>query len=123
VGQLSGKACPCGCSDTRPGAPPTGEVNFGRWSVRLQVAPRNLDQRVEFVTPVEDDVLRADLLDTLERCLAEDVNAWDLGPDGLWTRRTPRGPEPRSVQRELMLDHQARAGEAGAAGSSSVAAT
>jgi len=85
--------------------------------------PRNLDQRVEFVTPVEDDALRADLLDTLERCLADDANAWDLGPDGRWTRRTPRGPEPRSVQRELILGHQARAGEAGASGSGNVAAT
>jgi len=85
--------------------------------------PRNLDQRVELVTPVEDDALRADLLDTLERCLAEDVNAWELAADGDWTRRTPGGPEPRSVQRELILGHQARAGEAGASGSGNVAAT
>jgi polyphosphate kinase len=73
--------------------------------------PRNLDTRVELVTPVEDDALRADLLDTLDRSLATDVGAWVLGSDGSWRRRTPGDP-PRSVQRELMLQHAARASEA-----------
>jgi polyphosphate kinase len=73
--------------------------------------PRNLDTRVELVTPVDDPSLREDLLDTLERSLADDSNSWDLGPDNVWRRRTPQGPEPRSVQRELMLGHQARAAE------------
>jgi polyphosphate kinase len=73
--------------------------------------PRNLDTRVELVTPVDDPSLRDDLLDTLERSLADDTNSWDLGSDTLWRRRTPQGPEPRSVQRELMLGHQARAAE------------
>ena len=73
--------------------------------------PRNLDTRVELVAPVEDPRLRDDLLDTLDRCFADDTNAWDLDADGTWTRRTPQGPEPRSVQRELMLGHAARAAE------------
>jgi polyphosphate kinase len=72
--------------------------------------PRNLDNRVELVTPVDDPVLRDDLLDTLERCLADDSNAWELCEDGNWARRTP-GPEPRNAQRELMLGHAARAAE------------
>ena len=54
--------------------------------------PRNLDTRVELIAPVEDPALRDDLLDTLERCLADDTNAWELGPDGVWRRRTPKGP-------------------------------
>jgi polyphosphate kinase len=73
--------------------------------------PRNLDTRVELVTPVDDPSLRDDLLDTLERSLADDTNSWDLGADAVWRRRTQRGHEPRSVQRELMLGHQARAAE------------
>jgi polyphosphate kinase len=72
--------------------------------------PRNLDNRVELVAPVDDPVLRDDLLDTLERCLADDTNAWELGEDGTWARRQP-GPEPRNAQRELMLGHAARAAE------------
>jgi polyphosphate kinase len=77
--------------------------------------PRNLDTRVELVSPVDDPALRDDLLDTLERSLADDTNSWDLGPDDVWTRRTQQGPEPRSVQRELMLGHQARAAEGASA--------
>jgi polyphosphate kinase len=73
--------------------------------------PRNLDTRVELVTPVDDPALRDDLLDTLERSLADDTNSWDLGADNVWRRRTQQGHEPRSVQRELMLGHQARAAE------------
>jgi polyphosphate kinase len=73
--------------------------------------PRNLDTRVELITPVEDDALRADLLDTLDRSLATDVTAWELRSDGSWRKRTPGDP-PRSVQRELMLQHAARASEA-----------
>jgi len=73
--------------------------------------PRNLDTRVELLAPVRDESLRGDLLDTLERCFADDSNAWELGQDGSWTGRTPQGPEPRSVQRELMTGHLARAPE------------
>jgi polyphosphate kinase len=77
--------------------------------------PRNLDTRVELTTPVDDPALREDLLDTVERSLADDTNAWDLGADNVWRRRERRGHEPRSVQRELMLGHQARAAEGAAA--------
>ncbi len=73
--------------------------------------PRNLDTRVELLAPVLDQSLRDDLEDTLDRCFADNVNAWDLGEDGTWTRRHPDG-EPRSVQRELMAGHAARAAEA-----------
>src|SRR4051794_10782039 len=72
--------------------------------------PRNLDTRVELVVPVEDPVLRDDLLDTIERSFADDTSAWDLQADGTWRRRRP-GPDPRCMQRELMLGHSARAAE------------
>ncbi len=61
--------------------------------------PRNLDTRVELLTPVKDESLRGELHDTLERCLADDTFAWDLVPDGSWKRRTGRS---RSVHHELM---------------------
>jgi polyphosphate kinase len=81
--------------------------------------PRNLDTRVELLAPVEDPVLRDDVLDTLERSFADDVSAWDLQSDGTWVRRENSDathPEPRSVQRELMLGHAARAAAARDAG-------
>jgi polyphosphate kinase len=72
--------------------------------------PRNLDQRVELITPVEDPTAKADLIDTLERSLATNVWAWELCADGSWHKREP-GKHPRSVQRELMILHAARASE------------
>jgi polyphosphate kinase len=75
--------------------------------------PRNLDTRVELLTPVLDEALRADVIDTLDRCFADNTNAWDLREDGTWARR-PIDGEPRSVQRELMAGHAARAAEAAA---------
>ena len=76
--------------------------------------PRNLDTRVELLTPLLDETLRADLVDTLDRCFADDTNSWELGEDGRWTRRSAAG-EPRSVQQELMVGHAARAAEAATA--------
>ncbi|MFT4049505.1 MAG: polyphosphate kinase 1 [Solirubrobacterales bacterium] len=64
---------------------------------------RNLDNRVELVTPVDDEALKDELFDTLERCFADNSNAWELGTDGDWTRLTPPSPDQRrNVQDELM---------------------
>jgi len=75
------------------------------------IMPRNLDSRVELVAPVEDPELRAEMLDVLERCFADDENSWELGSDGLWTRNTPGEGGGRSVQRELRELYAARAAE------------
>ncbi|HEX5984425.1 MAG TPA: polyphosphate kinase 1 [Solirubrobacterales bacterium] len=72
--------------------------------------PRNLDSRVEMVTPVEDAALKAELLDVLERCLADNSSSWELDSEGAWTRRQPDG-ELRNAQDELMARHSARAAE------------
>jgi polyphosphate kinase len=61
--------------------------------------PRNLDTRVELLTPIENEELRAELEDTIDRCLADDTFAWTLDADGCWTRRDGR---TRSVHKELM---------------------
>jgi polyphosphate kinase len=67
--------------------------------------PRNLDTRVELLVPVNDPAQRAELEDTLERCLADDTFSWELHADGRWTRNDGRR---RSAQHELMaraLEH------------------
>jgi polyphosphate kinase len=72
--------------------------------------PRNLDHRVELAVPIETPELRAELLDTLERCFADNQSSWDLDADGHWHRRAPQpGEEPRSVQQELAELYAARA--------------
>jgi polyphosphate kinase len=64
---------------------------------------RNLDNRVELVTPVEDAPLKEQLFDALDRCFADNSNAWELHSDGSWERLSPpEGGERRNVQEELM---------------------
>ncbi len=73
--------------------------------------PRNLDSRVELLVPIESPALRAELDDTLERCLADDSFGWTLEADGSWQRREGR---TRSVHAELMertLEESASAGQ------------
>jgi polyphosphate kinase len=72
--------------------------------------PRNLDSRVELVAPVEDTALKAEMLDVLERCLADNASSWELDSEGTWSRRRPDG-EVRNAQEELMARHSARAAE------------
>ncbi|MEJ7784145.1 MAG: polyphosphate kinase 1 [Solirubrobacteraceae bacterium] len=60
---------------------------------------RNLDNRVEVLVPIKDPVLAGQMVDVIERCLADDTFAWDLGSDGHYERR--RGGT-RSVHSELI---------------------
>jgi polyphosphate kinase len=73
--------------------------------------PRNLDSRVELVTPVEDADLRGELIDVLDRCLVDNTSSWELGSQGAWGRNEPGDDEPRSVQQELRELHAARSAE------------
>ncbi len=52
--------------------------------------PRNLDRRVEALAPVEDPTLSARLEEILEVLRNDDVLAWELGPDGVWTKVATR---------------------------------
>jgi hypothetical protein len=55
--------------------------------------------RVELLVPIEAPELQDQLVDTLDLCMEDDVNSWELGPDRQWTRRTGNS---RSVHRELI---------------------
>ncbi|WP_254838658.1 polyphosphate kinase 1 [Natronomonas marina] len=50
---------------------------------------RNLDNRVEAVTPVEDDDLRERLRAILRLNLQDNRRAWEMAPDGSYTRCRP----------------------------------
>jgi polyphosphate kinase len=69
---------------------------------------RNLDHRVELVTPVEDPAARRELGEILEIMLTDTALAWRLHADASWTKVEPaEGEEPLDSQRELM-DRAAR---------------
>jgi polyphosphate kinase len=64
--------------------------------------PRNLDLRVEAVTPVTDPDLAGRLQEVLDVMLADNQQAWELSEDGGWQRRRPaEGERPVATHRRL----------------------
>jgi polyphosphate kinase len=65
---------------------------------------RNLDYRVEAITPVEDPALRERLREILDIMLTDRGHAWELEPDGTWTRRATPDNRPASDTHELLMN-------------------
>jgi polyphosphate kinase len=53
------------------------------------IMPRNLDHRIEVLTPVEDARLRHEISTIFETLLGDRTQAWVLEADGSWTRLRP----------------------------------
>ncbi|MBM3678984.1 MAG: polyphosphate kinase 1 [Actinobacteria bacterium] len=51
--------------------------------------PRNLDRRIEVLVPLDSAQTRDEVTAILDSVFADDVGAWELGPDDRWTRCTP----------------------------------
>jgi polyphosphate kinase len=65
--------------------------------------PRNLDHRVEVVTPIEDSALQAEISSTFEALWRDTANSFELDSSGVWHRIEPKKDErPRSGQQTLM---------------------
>ncbi|MEM6353122.1 MAG: polyphosphate kinase 1 [Cyanobacteria bacterium P01_D01_bin.14] len=65
--------------------------------------PRNLDRRVEAVTPILDPKSRKSLYDLLQVLLDDNRQAWEMQPDGTYQQRRPaEGEAVRSAHQVLM---------------------
>ena len=65
--------------------------------------PRNLDRRVEAVTPILEEAIAQKLHDILALMLEDNRQAWELQPDGQYQQRQPTtGEDVRSSQVILM---------------------
>ncbi|PSB12458.1 polyphosphate kinase 1 [filamentous cyanobacterium CCP2] len=64
--------------------------------------PRNLDRRVEAITPVEDPDLVKDLEEILSVMLSDNRQAWELQPDGSYVQRRPKEGEPPRSSQEML---------------------
>ena len=69
---------------------------------------RNLDHRVEAITPVESPALRDRLREILDAMLAEHRHAWQLDPDGTWHRRVTAHDAPASDVQEFFMTRATR---------------
>jgi polyphosphate kinase len=65
--------------------------------------PRNLDKRVEAITPVEEPDIAKDLQEILGIMLADNRIAWDLQPDGRYIQRRPAADCPQASSQEILM--------------------
>jgi len=70
---------------------------------------RNLDRRIEVLTPVHDLELQARLLEILALAFADDTNSWSLGSDRRWRRiATRQGVNAQRRLKELAIGRARR---------------
>jgi polyphosphate kinase len=64
---------------------------------------RNLDERVEAITPILHPELKTRLIELIELALQDNVLAWEMSSEGSYSRHTPRdGEEPHDLHLTLM---------------------
>src|SRR4029079_8627551 len=68
---------------------------------------RNFFRRVEIAFPVREQSHRERILRDLNFYLADNVQAWELGRDGKYTRRSRNGDEARDSQGPLLARYAA----------------
>jgi polyphosphate kinase len=65
---------------------------------------RNLDRRVETIAPVTEAVLIADVEEILTVAENDNHSAWDLRPDGTYSRRRPQKGEDARPSQQVFID-------------------
>lgn len=63
---------------------------------------RNLDRRVEAITPIENPEIIKDLQEILAIMMADNRQAWELQPDGRYIQRQPEDAKEQCAQKILM---------------------
>ena len=65
---------------------------------------RNLESRVEVVTPVESEALRGELREMLDGQLGDYRNGWEMQSDGSYLKRTPRNEAEQTGSQQHLMD-------------------
>ncbi len=84
-----------------------GETTY--WIGSADMMARNLDNRVELIAPVEDTAAAAEIQGVLDLQLADTALAWELGPDGSWSRVEPEPGEAPLNSQEALMERASRA--------------
>jgi polyphosphate kinase len=66
--------------------------------------PRNLNRRVEAITPIEQPEIVKDLEEILGIMLADNRQAWDLQPDGTYIQRRPEEPAGEQSTQSILME-------------------
>ena len=70
---------------------------------------RNLDRRVEVITPVKDPDIAKDLQEIMGIMLADNRQAWELQADGTYIQRRPYDDSPEANSQKLLMNMALRA--------------
>ncbi len=65
---------------------------------------RNLDRRVEVITPIEDPEISKDLQEILGIMLADNRQAWDMQSDGSYIQRHPQTTNGEESTQQILMD-------------------
>lgn len=64
---------------------------------------RNLDRRVEVITPVKDPDIAKDLQEIMGIMLADNRQAWELQADGTYVQRRPYNDSPEANSQKILM--------------------
>jgi polyphosphate kinase len=70
---------------------------------------RNLDHRIEVVVPAESTQSHAEIESIFKSLLGDNLQAWELRPDGSWERVRPAKSERRRAAQTLAMQRRQRA--------------
>lgn len=65
---------------------------------------RNLDRRVEVITPVKDPDIAKDLQEIMGIMLADNRQAWELQADGTYIQRRPYDDSPEANSQKILMN-------------------
>jgi polyphosphate kinase len=65
--------------------------------------PRNLDNRLEVLAPVESSQLQQRLSGVFDVLLSDNVRAWELQSDGTWKQTRPKKDEPARGTHDVLM--------------------
>ena len=65
---------------------------------------RNLDRRVEVITPVKDPDIAKDLQEIMGIMLADNRQAWELQADGSYIQRRPYNDSPEANSQKILMN-------------------
>lgn len=65
---------------------------------------RNLNRRVEAITPIEDPEIAKELQEILGIMLSDNRQAWDLQPDGEYIQRRPTDNSPELSSQKILME-------------------
>jgi polyphosphate kinase len=74
---------------------------------------RNMDRRIEVLTPIENTGLQVELERVFRKLMRDTRFSWELEPSGEWRRRRRDGEHPKSSQSQLMKRALERAADGG----------